>query len=191
MVLKPLERQLYSDDDFEAFLKLPENDDRLFELIDGEIVEKMTTEQHGVIAALFATFINIFLFANPIGRVAVEARHQPANAKDKRNNRLPDVSFVTNEHPLTTRGTALYIPELCIEIQSPDDSAKKMANKAAFYLENGAKMVWLVYPSKLLVEMLTLDSRELLGIEDTIGGGDVLPGFTLAVKQVFPSEHQS
>jgi Uma2 family endonuclease len=187
MVLKPLERQLYNDDDFEAFLKLPENSDRLFELIDGEIVEKMTTEQHGVIAALIATFINIFLFANPIGRVAVEARHRPANAKDKRNNRLPDVSFVTNEHPMTTRGSAPYIPDLCVEIQSPDDSAKKMADKATFYLANGAKMVWLVYPSKQLVETLTLDNRELLGIEDTIDGGDVLPGFKLVVKQVFPT----
>ena len=185
MVLKPLERQLYNDDDFEAFLRLPENSDRLFELIDGEIVEKMTTEQHGVIAALFATFINIFLFANPIGRVAVESRHRPP--KDKHNHRLPDVSFVTNEHPLTTRGAALYIPELCIEIQSPDDSAKRMADKATFYLANGAKMVWLVYPSKQLVETLTLDNRELLGLEDTIDGGDVLPGFTLAVKQVFPT----
>jgi Uma2 family endonuclease len=186
MVLKPLERQLYNDDDFEAFLKLPENSDRLFELIDGEIVEKMTTEQHGVIAALFATFINIFLFANPIGRVAVESRHRPA--KDKRNNRLPDVSFVSDvNRPIERQGAALYIPDLCIEIQSLGDSAKKMADKATFYLANGAKMVWLVYPNKQLVETLTLDNRELLGIEDTIDGGDVLPGFTLAVKQVFPT----
>lgn len=187
MVLKPLERQLYNNDDFEAFLKLPENRDHLFELIEGEIVEKMSTELHGIIAALFATFINNYLFINPIGRVAVESRHRPANAKDKHNSRLPDVSFVTNEHPITERGAAPYIPELCIEIQSPDDSAKTLADKAAFYLANGAKMVWLVYPSKQLVETLTLDDRELLGVEDTIDGGDVLPGFKLAVKQVFPA----
>ncbi len=186
MVSKPLERQLYSDDEFEDFLKLPENRDRLFELIDGEIIEKMTTEQHGVIAALIATFINIFLFEHPIGRVAVESRHRPA--QPNRNNRLPDISFVTNEHPLTTRGSAPYIPELCIEIQSPDDSAKQMADTAAFYLANGAKMVWLVYPSKQLVETLTLDDRELLGVEDTIDGGDVLPDFKLEVKKVFPKE---
>ncbi len=186
MVSKPLERQLYSDDEFEAFLKLPENRDRLFELIDGEIIEKMTTAEHGVIAALIATFINIFLFTNPIGWVAVESRHRPANAKDKRNNRLPDVSFSTSEHPITKRGAAPYIPELCIEIQSPDDSMKQMTDTATFYLANGAKMVWLVYPSKELVEILTLDNRELLGSEDTIDGGDVLPGFKLSVKQIFP-----
>ncbi|MCA0458341.1 MAG: Uma2 family endonuclease [Chloroflexi bacterium] len=185
MVLKPLERQLYNDDDFEAFLKLPENREHLFELIEGEIVEKMVTVEHGIIAALFATFINLYLFNNPIGWVAVESRHRPA--KDKRNDRLPDVSFSLNEHPITTRGAAPYIPELCIEIQSPDDSAKQLADKATFYLANGAKMVWLVYPSKQLVETLTLDDRELLGVEDTIDGGDLLPGFKLPVKQVFPT----
>ena len=185
MVLKPLERQLYSDDDFEAFLKLPENSDRLFELIDGEIVEKMPTTEHGVIAALFATFINIYLFTNPIGWVAVESRHHPA--KDKRNDRLPDICFVNKDRSITKRGSAPYIPDLCIEIQSPDDSAKKMADKATFYLANGAKMVWLVYPGKQLVETLTLDNRELLGIEDTIDGGDVVPGFRLPVKQIFPT----
>jgi Uma2 family endonuclease len=186
MVSKPVERQLYTVDEFETFLTLPENDDRLFELIEGEIVEKMTTAEHGVIAALIATFINMFLFTNPIGWVAVEARHRP-NEKDKRNSRQPDVSFASKEHEITKRGAALYIPELCIEIQSPDDSPKLMADKAAFYLANGAKMVWLVYPRKQLVETLTLDNRELLGIEDTIDGGDVLPGFTLAVKQIFPA----
>jgi len=185
MVSKPFEQQLYSDDEFEAFLKLPENRDRLFELIDGEIVEKMTTAEHGVIAALIATFINMFLFANPIGWVAVESRHKPA--KDKKNSRLPDISFSTKDHPITRRGAALYIPELCIEIQSPDDSAKHMIDTAQFYLANGAKMVWLVYPKKQLVETLTLDSRELLGIEDTIDGGDVLPGFKLDVKRIFPA----
>lgn len=184
MVLQPLEK-LYTVEEFDAFLALPENVDLPFELIDGEIVEKMATEEHGVIAALFATFINMFLFINPIGRVAVEARHKPA--KDKRNSRLPDVSFVNKDRPITKRGAALYIPDLCIEIQSPDDSFKKMANKAAFYLKNGAKMVWLVYPAKRLIEVLTADSRELLGIDDTLTGGDVLPGFSVAVKQLFPA----
>src|SRR4051812_35606019 len=186
MVSKPLERQLYTVEEFEKFLNRPENIDLPFELIEGEIVEKMATELHGVIAALFATFINIFLFEHPIGRVAVESRHRPSNPKDRRNSRLPDVSFVTNDHPITTRGAALYIPELCTEIQSPDDSMKQMADTASFYLANGAKMVWLAYPSKQLVETLTLDNRELLGIEDMIDGGDVLPGFKLEVKKVFP-----
>ncbi len=42
--------QLYTVDEFEELLKLPENAGRLLELIDGEIVEKMPTEEHGSIA---------------------------------------------------------------------------------------------------------------------------------------------
>lgn len=188
MVLKPLEpstTKLYTVEEFEAFLALPENMDRPFELIEGEIVEKMATQEHGVICANFAADITIFLREHPIGRVAVEARHRPMG--DTHNDRLPDVSFVSDvNRPVERRGPALYIPDLCIEIQSPDDSAKKMANKATFYLANGAKMVWLVYPSRRLIEVLTPTDRQLLGIEDTLDGGDVLPGFTLPIKNVFP-----
>jgi hypothetical protein len=47
-------------------------------------------------------------------------------------------------------------------------------------------MVRLVYPDKRLVEVLTRASRELLTEADTLDGGDVLPGFTLAVRDIFP-----
>jgi Uma2 family endonuclease len=184
MVLQPLEK-LYTVEEFEAYIALPENADRLLELIDGEIIEKMPTREHGIIGATFAADITIYLRVNPIGWVAVEARHRPAG--DTRNDRLPDVSFVSGiDRPIERKGAALYIPDLCIEIQSPDDSDKDMLDTAFFYLKNGAKMVWLVYPAKRLIEVLTADSRELLGIEDTLTGGDVLPGFSVAVKQLFP-----
>ncbi len=188
MVLKPLEpsaTKLYTVEEFEAFLALPENMDGPFELIEGEIVEKMATQEHGVIAGLLATFVNIYLRQNPIGRVAVSVWHRLRG--DIYNQRLLDVSFVSDiNRPIEKRGAALYIPDLCIEIQSPDDSLKGMANKAAFYLKNGAKIVWLVYPAKHLIEVLTADSRELLGIDETLDGGQVLPGFKQPVKKVFP-----
>lgn len=44
-------------------------------------------------------------------------------------------------------------------------------------------MVWLIYPEKRLVEVLT--ARELLGESETISGGDVLPDFALPVSEVF------
>ncbi|GEM_PF-1384508 len=36
-------------DEYEAFIALPANEDRTFELIDGGIVEKMPRERHGFI----------------------------------------------------------------------------------------------------------------------------------------------
>lgn len=45
-----------------------------------------------------------------------------------------------------------------------------------------------MYPKKRLIEVLTPTDRHLLTVDDTLSGGDVLPGFTLAVRDIFPAE---
>ncbi|MBL8155480.1 MAG: Uma2 family endonuclease [Anaerolineae bacterium] len=189
MALKPIIKEPVlppqTVEEFEVFLALPENHDRLFELIDGEIVEKTgRTEEVGVIAAWVVTYLTLYAREDQRGYAAVAALHRPGG--DLFNARQPDVSFVRDvTRPIEKHGAAAYLPDLCVEIQSPDDTDKQMADKAAFYLANGSKMVWLVYPSKRLVEVLTATDRQLLGLEDTLSGGEVLPGFSVAVKQIF------
>jgi Uma2 family endonuclease len=180
----PIQEAEYTVEAFERYIALPENQERLFELIDGELVEKMPTETHGYYAGLFVTFINNYLFENPIGRAVVEGRYRPAG--DTRNDRLPDVAYVSDiSRKMVERGAVPFMPDLCIEIQSPDDSVKKMREKAAFYLANGSKMVWLVYPLKQIIEVWTATEETLLTLEDTLTGGDVLPGFAVPVKRFF------
>jgi Uma2 family endonuclease len=45
--------------------------------------------------------------------------------------------------------------------------------------------IWIIYPAKRLVEVLTPTDRKLLTEADTLEGGDLLPGFTLAVRDIF------
>ncbi len=176
-----------STDDFERFIALSENADRLFELIHGEIIEKVPTLQHGVICGnIFAPLWN-FSRTNGVGRVATEVRHQLSN--DKHNARLPDVSYyIDAEKPLISRGATPYMPDLAVEVKSPDDSLPKLREKAQYYLANGSKMVWIVIPEKRLVLVLTLDDEIILDDADTLDGGDVLPGFTLPVRDIFPQK---
>ena len=77
------------------------------------------------------------------------------------------------------------MPDLAVEVKSPDDSLSKLREKAAYYLANGTLLAWLVYPKKRLVIVLTPDSEEILTEDDTLDGGDVLPGFTLPVRDIF------
>lgn len=77
------------------------------------------------------------------------------------------------------------MPDLAVEVQSDGQSDRFMANKAAYYLANGSRMVWLVYPETQIVEVLTPDNRTLLNSEGIISGGDVLPGFSLPVRELF------
>lgn len=83
------------------------------------------------------------------------------------------------------QGPVPQMSDLAVEVQSPGQSDKHMADKAAYSLANGTRMVWLVYPRKGLVEVLTTDERHLLTGGDRIDGGEVLPGFTLRMDDSF------
>jgi Uma2 family endonuclease len=69
------------------------------------------------------------------------------------------------------------MPDLAVEIKSPDDSVRQMRDKAAYYLANGAEMVWLVFPAQRLVEVYTPDDEVQILVEgDVLTAGDLLPG---------------
>jgi Uma2 family endonuclease len=179
-----VQKQVYSIAQFEEFIARPENEERLFELIDGEIVEKVVTQAHGIVAANFATHLNLYAWQRPIGRVAVEARHRPAD--DDENDRLPDVSFVADMSKAVVReGAVLSMPDLAIEIKSPSDSLRKMREKARYYLANGTKLVWLAFPEQRVIEVYTPADEYILGEDEILTGGDVLPGFAVPVRDLF------
>ena len=181
----------YTIEEFEAFLRLPENAGRRFELIDGEIVEKMAGYLHQLISKIL--FLALVAFAEPkgLGEVLYETRHR-ADADDRYNDRLPDVSFTaTARLPSSVSDGALeFIPDLCIEIQSPEDYPKEMREKAAYYLEHGAQQVWLVFTKRQWVEVMYRDgSSDAFHIGDTLVGGDMLSGFEIAVEKIFAPLH--
>ena len=170
--------------DFDAFLAQPENQDRRFELINGEIVEKLPTEQHGYIAGLIVTAINNFTLPRRLGLAAVEARHR--NRNDQYNDRIPDVSFTKERRQLVAQGSVTRCPDLVVEIRSPDDSVQGMRDKAADYIKHGVSIVWLIHPRLRFVEVYRPNRDiEILGTMDQLRGDEVLPGFTVPVSYVF------
>jgi Uma2 family endonuclease len=188
-VQEMIHQRQYTVDEFEHFLRLPESQERLFELIHGEIVEKMPTLEHAYLAALFATRLNLFAMAKRLGFAAVEARY--AIPTDEQNSRMPDVSFHLAGQPLVREGAVRRLPELAIEIQSPGDTVKEMREKAAYYLAHGTRLVWLVFPRKRYVEIYCPgEEMEIAFGGDMLEGRSVLPGFTLSVEEIFadPSE---
>jgi len=178
-----VQNKLYTVEEFEAFVREPDNRDRLFELVNGEIVEKMVTFEHSVIALAFGAKLYNYLEQNPIGRAGVEGAFRPT--EDRRNVRLPDISIVLGlDKPVTRVGSTPYMPDIAVEIQSPTDSPKDMRDKADFYLASGVRAVVLVYTPKRIVEVLTPDSRDLLNADDTLTL-DLLPDFALPIAALF------
>jgi Uma2 family endonuclease len=78
-------------------------------------------------------------------------------------------------------------PDLAVEVISPTDRMTKVTKKVDLYLRDGVRLVWLIDPEIPQVTVYRSDSNQQtrLGIEDTLSGEDVLPGFELPLSNLF------
>jgi Uma2 family endonuclease len=169
---------------FHAFADQPENAGRLLELIDGEIAEKVGSFTPSQIAALILIELGIYLKSNPIGRVT-GADGSYTISED--NEFIPDVAYISKVRlPERPEREAPIPPDLAVEVKSPTDRLRALRRKAERYLEAGTRLVWLVLPDDQSIEVYMPDADVLvLRPGDTLDGGEVLPGFTLAVSAIF------
>ena len=175
--------RLYTVEEFEVIADAEENADRLLELIDGEIVEKMPTEFHGQVVLNIGGEFNAYARRTKIGRAGTEVRHR--KLEDRYNSRIPDVSFRITSDPAIERGSVGGMPDVAVEIQSPDDDLEKLRGKIRYYLLNGTRLGILVLTKRRIVEVHTKEGVRILSEADTLDGGDVMPGFTMPVKDIF------
>jgi Uma2 family endonuclease len=107
--------------------------------------------------------------------------------RDPDTVRGPDVAFWSIlRQPEVPEGYFEIPPDLAVEVLSPDDRRSKVRDKIREYLANGVTLVWLVDPESRAV---TVYARTLRGMEldttDTLDGGDVFPGFSCQVADLF------
>ena len=108
-------------------------------------------------------------------------------ARDPDTVLAPDVAFVRTERlPDTTEGYFPGAPDLAVEVVSPGDRAKAVSDKVRAWLEAGCLAVWVVRPDARTITVHRGGAEpRTLGETDTLDGGDVLPGFSCRVAQVF------
>ena len=104
--------------------------------------------------------------------------------------RLPDISFVSWEQlpgrTIPLDPIAGLFPDLAVEILSKGSTKREMARKRREYFFAGSCLVWQVDKDKRTLEVFTAPDRSVvLTEEQTLDGDDVLPGFSLPVKQIF------
>ena len=104
--------------------------------------------------------------------------------------RIPDVAFYSWTHfpyRILPLGQILdIVPDLAVEILSPGNTQKEMARKRGEYFAGGATLVWEVCPETKRVDAFT-DPDQATTIDENgiLDGGNVLPGFTLSVREWF------
>jgi Uma2 family endonuclease len=179
-----VEPKLMTEETFEQFLAT--HLDGLYELVHGEIVEKVPTQEHAKIAGIILGELYLYLKHHPAikAHLGPEVRYRPEG--DLYNDRIPDVSLQLSDRPPVRRGAVPGMPDLAVEIKSPDDTYLSMRDKATYYVQHGCTLVWLIYPEKRIVEVYEPGNDiDLLVAGDTLSGGEVLPEFTLPVAVLF------
>jgi Uma2 family endonuclease len=164
-----------------------ERGDRRCELVDGVLVEKATGFREGFLAGLLLHALAGFVVRHKLGIVL------PGDASLRLFSglvRMPDVSFVSWDRLPGRRvpdvAVADIAPDLAVEIVSKSNTKKELERKLDEYFNAGVRLVWLIYPRKKLVEVYASRRRKkVLGENDTLDGGRVLPGFELSLAEFF------
>lgn len=101
---------------------------------------------------------------------------------------MPDVSFVRTERMPPgemPEGYVPVVPDLAVEVVSPTDRWVDVEEKVALYLDNGVPLVWLFVPRPRVVRVYAAGKPvEELDEDGVLDGGEVVPGFRLAIKDV-------
>ncbi|HEX7379863.1 MAG TPA: Uma2 family endonuclease [Pirellulales bacterium] len=167
-------------------LKIEERENRLCELVDGVLVEKTAGFYESILAVRLAGRLEVFVDANHLGVVTGEGgmmRIFPGLV------RIPDVAFASwKEFPegVTNEPVPNVVPDLAVEILSEGNTKQEMDSKLDDYFGAGVRLVWLIEPRRKTVEVFTARyTSSLLDENATLSGGDVLPGFSLALKRFF------
>ena len=191
-----MERQYISAEGYLEVAARPEYNDRIVELVEGEIVEMpLPNGEHVEVLAMLTIKIGHHVLENNLGRIATGDTGfiLERNPGGRDTVRGVDLAFVSkSKAPAPLPNTLLeYAPDLAVEVISPSNDAADIRLKICQLLDAGAALVWIVYPDLQIVDVHTRDGAITLNTADTLSGGDVLPGFEIPVREIFPAPESS
>lgn len=179
-----IQQKLVTKEEFYEFVMRPENRDRNFEYIAGEIVEVVSNnESSGAAANLIAYFGN-YVLTHKMGRITGSDGGYVIDGEDY----IPDAAFMSYKRQPVRPNKVAYnpvAPDLAIEVLSPGNKPADMAIKTAHYMAAGT-VLWLADTDTKTIDVwIPGQPIKRLRVGDVLEGGDVLPGFQLAVADIF------
>lgn len=172
----------------DELLAMPDDGHR-YELVKGELIQMSPTgDEHGQVTIELAASLHLYVKKHSLGRVyAAETGFKLESDPD--TVRAPDIAFVRRERVEATgtlSGFRSGAPELVVEVLSPSDRIGKVEAKVKQWLESGALLVWVVSPKLHTVTVYrSLTDITTFTENDTLDGGDVVPGFQIKVAEIF------
>lgn len=161
------------------------------ELVRGEFCDLMPPGVlHAWIVARIAGLLYVYLVDRNIGTV-LAGDHGVVVERNPDTVRGPDVAFYSFQTmPLNPDilGFTDLVPELVVEVRSPNDSRADIHDKAMMWLGHGVQVVWVVLPQTRQIDVYRASAQtETLSESDYLVGDNVLPDFRCPVSDMFPA----
>ena len=171
----------------EDLLNMPDDGYR-YELVRGELRKMAPPElYHGEYTGTVFTSLHVHVRANNLGKTYTEIGFRIETNPD--HVRAPDAAFISHERLESIGEGPGYFPatpDLAIEVISPNDRLTCVNEKVRDWLDAGTRMVVVVNPRRRDVTVYLPNSDPVtLTEEDSLHGGDVVPGWTIPVKDIF------
>jgi len=185
-----VEQKLYTAADLWEMSHLPEYADKRLELVEGEIIEmNPSAGGHGLVVSKIDRLIRVFAEQNQLGETtgAETGFLLQKNPIGKDTVRAPDVGFIAAGR-LSSEMLKGYIPlapDLAVEVVSEYDTATEIIERVSDFLRAGTRMVWVFYPKPRTAVVHTPYGSRTIDSDGVLDGGDVLPGFSVPVSEVF------
>jgi Uma2 family endonuclease len=157
------------------------------ELVDGVLVEKPVGDRESFLASAINARLFAFCEAGKLGVILGEAGYFRLEGKQLR---APDVSFTPwssfPNHDLPREAYWSVAPALAVEVLSEDNTTAEIGRKIAEFFAAGTRLFWVIDPVARAAQVYTSPAKfKEFDESGTLDGGKVLPGFKLALSDLF------
>lgn len=173
----------------EDLLRMPD-EGQGFELVGGELREMNVSKESSRVAGNIHFALELFTREKHPGWVFPEGTSFRCFPDEPGRVRRPDTSYIALERmPVETyedEGHSTAVPDLVVEVVSPNDLSHEVDEKRDEWLAAGVKVVWIVTPGVNTVEIYRKDGgHAFLRSHETLTADRVLPGFSVSVAELF------
>ncbi len=170
-----------------------------FEIINGERRPVLpTVPEHSEVMRWLVRWLDAFVLAHELGELYFETTFilptaDPTNWVE--GSRVPDIMFYSGRriadykanHPDWRKIPFPLVPDLVIEIISPNDRLSETDEKMDAYLADGVRLIWQIDPQRRKAIVFSPDAEQphYLKTGDVLDGGDILPDFRLPLAELF------
>ncbi len=169
----------------------PAKQELLYEIVNGVRVELPSMGAYANWIALgLARLLGSFVDPRALGTIAMETLFILDPVRDIR--RRPDVALVSAQkwppdQPPPEIGDWQIVPDLAVEVVSPNDVFQEVLNKMEEYFRLGVGQVWIIVPSRRQIYLYDspTTSPRVLNADQELDGGPLLPGLRLPVGSLF------